>query len=143
MIDYIELGSAPIEEECAQYKTDNYVTQAKRECHLFMQQLQRQFGEGTETNYFKIKYSPYDEDGGYYEYYNIYKDPITDSGTKKSLKGLLMVDYNDYDHEGKYVVKTECTPEEENQGLLQVIYEDGKFYNQTTLQEVRDRLKTF
>ena len=37
-------------------------------------------------------------------------------------------------------VQTECTPEEESQGLLQVIYEDGKFYNQTTLTEVRERL---
>ena len=39
-----------------------------------------------------------------------------------------------------YFVKTECTPEEENVGLLQVIYEDGKFYNQTTLSEVRKNL---
>ena len=31
-----------------------------------------------------------------------------------------------------------CTPELENSGLLQVIYEDGKFYNQTTLTEVRE-----
>lgn len=34
----------------------------------------------------------------------------------------------------------ECTPEEENQGLLQVIYENGKFYNQTTLNKVRHNL---
>ena len=40
----------------------------------------------------------------------------------------------------EYFVQTECTPEEENQGLLQVIYENGKFYNQTTLAEVRERL---
>ena len=36
--------------------------------------------------------------------------------------------------------KQECTPEEENQGLLQVIYEDGKFFNQTTLTEIREKL---
>jgi nicotinamide phosphoribosyltransferase len=72
--------------------------------------------------------------------YNIYKDPITDDGTKKSLKGLLSVNWDTEKHE--YVVKTECTPEEENQGLLQVIYENGKFYNQTTLNEVRERLQS-
>ena len=38
-------------------------------------------------------------------------------------------------------VQTECSKEDEQQGLLQVIYEDGKFYNQTTLNEVRERLK--
>ena len=39
-----------------------------------------------------------------------------------------------------YIVKTECTPEEESQGLLQTIYEDGKFYNTTTLEEIRNKL---
>ncbi|XAI97303.1 PncB nicotinic acid phosphoribosyltransferase [Leptolyngbya phage Lbo-JY46] len=73
--------------------------------------------------------------------YNIYKDPVTDDGTKKSLKGLLCV-YEEPEHFNRISVKTECTPEEENQGLLQVIYENGEFYNQTTLSEIRDRLST-
>lgn len=84
--------------------------------------------------------------------YNIYKDPITGDGTKKSLKGLLKVYYDGsmetYQKLGKpadgtlkpIIVKTECTSEEENQGLLQVIYENGKFYNQTTLEEIRNKL---
>lgn len=75
--------------------------------------------------------------------YNIYKDPITDDGTKKSLKGLLMV-YADGkepdDNNPTWRVKIECTPEEENQGLLQVIYEDGKFYNTVNLSEIRERI---
>jgi nicotinamide phosphoribosyltransferase len=69
--------------------------------------------------------------------YNIYKDPITDDGTKKSLKGLLCVKSEN----GDLVCLTEQTWEQENQGWLQTIYEDGKFYNQTTLEEVRNRLK--
>lgn len=72
--------------------------------------------------------------------YNIYKDPVTDDGTKKSLKGLLHVNWDAV--KGGYFVKTECTPEEENVGLLQVIYEDSKFYNQTTLSEVRKNLSS-
>ena len=84
--------------------------------------------------------------------YNIYKDPITDDGTKKSLKGLLKVCYDGSMETYKdlgcppdgspkpIIVKTECTPVEENQGLLQLIYEDGKLYNQTTLAEVRKNL---
>ena len=70
--------------------------------------------------------------------YNIYKDPITDDGTKKSLKGLLCVKSSE---NGDLVCLTEQTWEQENQGWLQTIYEDGKFYNQTTLEEVRNRLK--
>lgn len=79
--------------------------------------------------------------------YNIYKDPVTDDGIKKSLKGLLQVFETKKTSEetgitySKIEVKTECTPEEENTGLLQVIYEDGKFYNTTTLEEIRERLK--
>jgi nicotinamide phosphoribosyltransferase len=65
--------------------------------------------------------------------YDIYKDPVTDDGTKKSLKGLICVTEN---HE----VLTQCTPEQENQGILQTIYENGEFYNQTTLTEVRNKL---
>lgn len=70
--------------------------------------------------------------------YNIYKDPITDDGTKKSLKGLLCVKET---VNGDLVCLTEQTWEQEDQGLLQTIYEDGKFYNQTTLEQVRNRLK--
>ena len=70
------------------------------------------------------------------ESYNIYKDPVTDDGVKKSLKGLCAV--HGYPDE-LYVVE-ECTLEGEATGLLQVIYEDGRFYNQTSLTEIRNRL---
>jgi nicotinamide phosphoribosyltransferase len=66
--------------------------------------------------------------------YDIYKDPATDDGTKKSLRGMCAV-YADETSE--FFVKTQCTEEEENTGLLQVIYENGKFFNQTTLEEIR------
>lgn len=74
--------------------------------------------------------------------YNIYKDPVTDDGTKKSLKGLTVVHYCDKPKcsTPHYYVQEECTLEEENTGELQVIYEDGHFYNQTTLTEIRKKL---
>lgn len=74
--------------------------------------------------------------------YGIYKDPITDDGTKKSLRGLLQVYVAGQDENGVITlgVKEDCTPEEESQGLLQVIYEDGKFYNQVKLGQVREKL---
>jgi len=69
---------------------------------------------------------------------DIYKEPVTDDGTKKSLKGLLQVAY---DPNGELQVFQQCTKEQEEKGELKTIYEDGKFYNQITLSEIRERLK--
>ncbi len=69
----------------------------------------------------------------------IYKDPITDNGEKKSLKGLLQV----YKEEGTYKVKDNCTWEEENTGELKLIYKDGRFVYQTNLKKIRDNLKKY
>lgn len=83
--------------------------------------------------------------------YDIYKDPATDDGTKKSLRGFCQVFNNRPDalpHELKYdgkdqlEVNTQCTNEQEDGGLLQVIYENGKFYNQVTLTTIRERINS-
>ncbi len=66
----------------------------------------------------------------------IFKDPITDDGVKKSAKGLVKVDKVN----NEYVLVDQVTPAQENEGELQVIYEDGKFVNQVTLQEIRDKV---
>jgi nicotinamide phosphoribosyltransferase len=68
----------------------------------------------------------------------IFKDPITDDGTKKSATGLLWVDKNT---DGEYVLFDKVTWEGEGRGFLQTIYKDGTFYNQTTLTEIKERLK--
>lgn len=69
--------------------------------------------------------------------YDIYKDPATDDGTKKSLKGLQAV-FKDKNKE--FFVKSQCTELEETAGYLRIIYENGKFFNQTTLQEIREAI---
>ena len=67
----------------------------------------------------------------------IFKDPITDDGTKKSAKGLLMVgELGD----GTYELHDQCDWSQEDKGALQVIFDDGKFANATTLTEIRRRL---
>ncbi len=63
---------------------------------------------------------------------------MTDDGTKKSLKGLVKVIKLD---DNSYTIAQECTWKQESEGELQVIYEDGKFYNQTTLTQIREKLK--
>jgi nicotinamide phosphoribosyltransferase len=70
----------------------------------------------------------------------IFKDPITDDGTKKSATGLLFVGKSDVD--GTLFLIDQCTSwHAESMGLLQTIYKDGEFENTTTLQEIRNRLK--
>jgi len=54
----------------------------------------------------------------------IFKDPITDDGTKKSATGLLYVSRDEY-----------------KSGDLKTIYRDGSFENTTTLSQIRENLK--
>jgi nicotinamide phosphoribosyltransferase len=96
------------------------------------------FGFAAKGAWFEVEESSMDNMSDKKVGYNIYKDPVTDDGTKKSLKGKIAVFEDEVD--GGYFTKQECTSEEENQGELQVIYEDGKFYNQTTLTEIRKKI---
>lgn len=66
----------------------------------------------------------------------IFKDPITDDGIKKSAKGLVKVELIG----GEYVLIDQVTEEEEKEGELKLIYEDGKFFNEINLQGIRDRI---
>lgn len=66
----------------------------------------------------------------------IFKDPITDDGIKKSARGLLRVDLV----EGEYVLTDQCTREQANGGELKLVFKDGKLLNETSLEEIRDRL---
>lgn len=69
---------------------------------------------------------------------DIFKNPITDDGTKKSAKGLLQV-YQD--ETGTYRLKDQCTWEEERGGLLREVFRDGKLLVDQTLAEVRARVR--
>lgn len=67
---------------------------------------------------------------------NIFKDPKTDDGTKKSAKGLLSVHQVD----GQLKLKDECSWAEEKEGLLQTVFENGKVVNEQSLTEIRARI---
>jgi nicotinamide phosphoribosyltransferase len=67
----------------------------------------------------------------------IFKDPITDDGTKKSATGLLHVTKAN----NEYMLVDKVSWAEEAGGELQSIYYDGEFENQTTLMEIKNRLK--
>ena len=71
----------------------------------------------------------------------IFKDPITDDGTKKSKKGLLKVHTVTKNlKDSQLVVQDRCTWEEEKTGELTTVFKDGKLIRETTLDEIRERI---
>ncbi|MFY7912561.1 MAG: nicotinate phosphoribosyltransferase [Emticicia sp.] len=67
----------------------------------------------------------------------IFKDPITDDGTKKSAKGLMKIVLEN----GQYKLKDQVSWEEEKQGELQEVFRDGKLLIDHSLSEIRKRIK--
>ncbi len=71
----------------------------------------------------------------------IFKDPVTDDGTKKSARGLLNVSFDIDDFGGGHIIlKDRVSWYTEKQGMLRLIFEDGKFDNVTNLEEIRNKL---
>ena len=68
----------------------------------------------------------------------IFKDPITDDGTKKSATGLLCVDRSHY---GELSLIDKCDWYNESLGLLKTIYKNGQQYNVVSLEEIRNSIK--
>lgn len=63
----------------------------------------------------------------------IYKDPLTDGGVKKSAKGLLRVNSD--------LTLSECVSvDQEKSGLLETIFLNGKLTKETSLAQIRGRV---
>lgn len=67
----------------------------------------------------------------------IFKDPITDDGTKKSAKGLIRMDRK----EGKYSMQDQVSWEEEQKGAMKEVFRDGKLLIDWSLKEIRANIK--
>lgn len=67
----------------------------------------------------------------------IFKDPVTDDGTKRSAKGLMKV----IGENNTYRLKDQVSWEEENTGALKEIFRDGKLLVEENLAEIRARIK--
>lgn len=85
-----------------------------------------QLGQAVKATYCEINGEPKE----------IFKNPKTDSGVKKSLKGLIKVEKID----GVYKAFDQVSKEEENQGALQTVFEDGQIVKEFTLQEIRNNV---
>ena len=68
--------------------------------------------------------------------YDIFKDPITDDGTKKSAKGLIKVIQSN----GEYTFEDQVTSNQEQGGCLETVFENGRLLKKTILSEIRKRL---
>lgn len=67
----------------------------------------------------------------------IFKCPKTDSGFKKSLKGLIKVVK---DENGKYVALDQQPKEALKDSELKPVFRDGKFLKRFTLTEIRNNV---
>ncbi len=67
----------------------------------------------------------------------IFKNPITDDGTKKSATGLLRIIKDD---NGKYSLQDKVSWEQEKTGELKTIFKDGELIKDYTLAEIRKTL---
>lgn len=66
----------------------------------------------------------------------LFKDPVTDNGVKRSAKGLLRVEKVD----DNFVLYDQQDRAGESQGELQPVFVDGKLVNIQTLAQIRQRL---
>lgn len=67
----------------------------------------------------------------------IYKDPITDDGTKKSARGLIKI----VKENGAYKMIDRVSWAEEKEGALKEVFRDGELLIEEKLSETRARLK--
>lgn len=70
---------------------------------------------------------------------DIFKDPKTDDGTKKSAKGLMQVFVDE--STGNMQLKDQCSWKEEAEGELKTVFKNGQLIIEDSLDAIRKRLK--
>lgn len=60
MHEYIDVGSSPTEESCAQVGSKGYYERARQECRAYINQLRRAFGSEPEGARLAVKSNPHD-----------------------------------------------------------------------------------
>ena len=67
----------------------------------------------------------------------IFKDPVTDDGTKKSAKGLMQLRWEN----GSYQLLDDVSREEEMEGELKEVFRDGKLLVELSLADIRRNIR--
>lgn len=92
--------------------------------YTFQYNTRDQLGQAVKATYCEINGEPHE----------IYKNPKTDDGTKKSLKRLICVQK---DESGKYYAIDQVSKEIEDTGCLKTVFLNGELVNPTNLKEIR------
>lgn len=92
MREYLDIGSTPADEGCAQVGREDYAKRAKRECSLFIEQIRKHYPE-PDCGYLTIKGHSHDF-GTYYEVRACYDDEDKEStewafDIESDVKGVL------------------------------------------------------
>lgn len=69
---------------------------------------------------------------------DMFKDPVTDDGGKKSAKGRLAVLPGD---DGKPYLVNQATPEQESNSLLKTVWKDGVWYRKYSIEDIRSNVR--
>ena len=69
MRDFIEIGSSPAGEKCAQFNTPGYRAKAKKEMLAYLSQIRRTLGQEPNGARLVIKWFPHDIGQYGYDYY--------------------------------------------------------------------------
>jgi nicotinamide phosphoribosyltransferase len=67
----------------------------------------------------------------------IFKDPITDDGTKRSAKGLMKITKQN----GRFVLQEQVSWNEEREGELCEVFRDGRLLIDDSLNAIRQRIR--
>lgn len=109
----------------------------------YQYQTRDTFGFAMKATYAEANAKPKNEqtlpgtvEGGVYKI-PIFKDPKTDDGTKKSLKGLIQVVLETTPEGDRFVALDESSWQEEDDSYLTAVFKDGKILSSVTLKEVR------
>lgn len=88
-------------------------------------------GFAVKATYVEIK-----NENGEIEKREIYKDPITDDGRKKSARGLLQVVKSN----GKYILNDQVSKEEKENSLLKTVYKNGNLVD-VSFDDIKNNVK--
>lgn len=84
----------------------------------------------------KSTYGEVDDEDGNTRGIEIFKDPKTDDGLKKSAKGLTAV----FEQDGTFVMKDQATWDEVKNCALKCVFKNGRMEKEYTLSEIRARV---
>jgi nicotinamide phosphoribosyltransferase len=71
----------------------------------------------------------------------LHKNPVTDSGEKKSARGRIVIRQNDGGLQMIDGLTVAQQSEHDGENLLKLVWKDGKFVRRNTLEEIRARVR--